>query len=127
MDFHSLKANFKPRKEPYIKDLRNERELGDAGVYNYLLKLEKAPKKASCIDFMVHNPEKTQKEIAEELKITPKTICEWKREREFNEILSFELSRTWQTRRNEVLNTFYKMAISGDTRAGELFLKTTEI
>lgn len=130
MDIQALKDEFKPGSikvdpgeikplfEPYTKTI------GDKNTYEYLLKLEKNSKKTACIDYMIYQPELTQKEIAEQLGVTEKTICEWKAEEYFSLIVSRGLAREWGKHKNNVLGMLYQKSVKGDLKASELFLRT---
>ena len=41
------------------------------------------PKQVKCLELMLDHPKMKMKDIAEELKVTPKTISMWKKEEEF--------------------------------------------
>ena len=41
-------------------------------------------KQKSCLEMMIFG-DKTDKEIAQAINVTPKTICEWKKQKEFQE------------------------------------------
>lgn len=43
------------------------------------------PKQVRCLELMIDNPKMKMKDIAEELKVTPKTISSWKKEQEFRD------------------------------------------
>lgn len=48
----------------------------------------------TCITLMV-STNKTQKQIAKELKITEQTICNWKKQKEFSEMLQEEIKNNF--------------------------------
>lgn len=129
MDFAKLKKRFKPCErvvnpldfgDPLAPHLEKS---GDKDFYEYVLRLEKNRRKIECLNFMIYHPDLTQKEIAEKLGITEKTITQWKSEKFFLELRTEGLSEAWKAHRGNVLSLIYKKALAGDLKAAEMFLK----
>lgn len=129
MNLQELKKEFEPREvleDPLaMPDTLNPRKraYGDKKAYDYLLKLERNPKKLQCLNYMIFRPELSQKEIAEEVKVTEKTICAWKTEDIFLMLLSRGLNNQWVNHKNNILTMLYQKSLGGDLKASELLLK----
>lgn len=67
-----------------------------------------------CINLMITDS-KTQKQIAKEINITEKTICEWKKDREFKEEIQKQMKEN-----------FSSLAIDAQKQLGKLLRSKNE-
>ena len=100
-------------------------DLYDSEFVDYLKALQKDTKKILYLEHRINNPQFSQKELAEIIGVTPKTICEWQKDSLFNRVI-IELSESkYKVQRTEIIELLFSKAKDFDYKAIELFLKYT--
>jgi len=86
------------------------------------LELKKANQLAA-IDILIHNPEITKKELAEELKMSPQTIHNWFADDRFVDMYYKKYMVSFNAKLPMVLNSMIREAVEGNVQAGRLVLE----
>ncbi len=86
------------------------------------LELKKANQLAA-IDILIHNPEITKKELAEELKMSPATIHSWFADDRFVDMYYKKYMVSFNAKLPMVLNSMIREAVEGNVQAGRLVLE----
>lgn len=66
---------------------------------------------------------KTQKEFAQEIQVVPQTLCEWKKDHEFQIELIRRIREQTTYKAPDIIMALEKKALSGDVRAIRLWLE----
>ena len=86
------------------------------------IELKKANQMAA-IDLLIHNPEITKKELAEELKMSPQTIHNWFADDRFVDMYYKKYMVSFNAKLPMVLNSMIREAVEGNVQAGRLVLE----
>tara|TARA_R100000278_G_scaffold116721_1_gene96283 strand:+ start:315 stop:983 length:669 start_codon:yes stop_codon:yes gene_type:complete len=86
------------------------------------IELKKANQMAA-IDLLIHNPEITKKELAEELKMSPQTIHNWFGDDRFVDMYYKRYMVSFNAKLPMVLNSMIREAVEGNVQAGRLVLE----
>tara|TARA_R100000231_G_C5311833_1_gene160643 strand:+ start:94 stop:765 length:672 start_codon:yes stop_codon:yes gene_type:complete len=86
------------------------------------LELKKANQMAA-IDLLIHNPEITKTELAEELKMSPSTIHSWFADDRFVDMYYKKYMVSFNAKLPMVLNSMIREAVEGNVQAGRLVLE----
>jgi hypothetical protein len=86
------------------------------------LELKKANQMAA-IDLLIHNPELNKKQIAEQLKVSPRTIHSWFADDRFVEMYYKKYMISFNAKLPMVLNSMIREAVEGNVQAGRLVLE----
>lgn len=97
----------------------------DSGFRNYLRELSSDTTKIAYLELRVTNPTISQKDIAEQIGVTPKTICEWQRDSQFKRVIIELLQEEYRLQRTELISILYSKAKEGEYKAIDMFLKHT--
>ena len=71
------------------------------------------PKQKKCLELMVFS-DCTQKEIAEAINVSEKTICEWKKDNEFMTELNDMMHASFKTAAPQAFRTIAKLLLSNN-------------
>ena len=77
----------------------------------------------AAIDLLIHNPEITKKELAEELKMSPQTIHNWFADDRFVDMYYKKYMVSFNAKLPMVLNSMIREAVEGNVQAGRLVLE----
>ena len=86
------------------------------------IELKKANQLAA-IDLLIHNPELNKKQIAEQLKVSPRTIHSWFADDRFVEMYYKKYMISFNAKLPMVLNSMIREAVEGNVQAGRLVLE----
>ena len=86
------------------------------------IELKKANQMAA-IDLLIHNPELNKKQIAEQLKVSPRTIHSWFADDRFVEMYYKKYMISFNAKLPMVLNSMIREAVEGNVQAGRLVLE----
>ena len=86
------------------------------------LELKKANQLAA-IDLLIHNPELNKKQIAEQLKVSPRTIQSWFADDRFVDMYYKKYMVSFNAKLPMVLNSMIREAVEGNVQAGRLVLE----
>jgi hypothetical protein len=86
------------------------------------IELKKANQMAA-IDLLIHNPELNKKQIAEQLKVSPRTIQSWFADDRFVEMYYKKYMVSFNAKLPMVLNSMIREAVEGNVQAGRLVLE----
>jgi hypothetical protein len=86
------------------------------------IELKKANQLAA-IDLLIHNPELNKKQIAEQLKVSPRTIHSWFDDDRFVEMYYKKYMVSFNAKLPMVLNSMIREAVEGNVQAGRLVLE----
>jgi len=86
------------------------------------IELKKANQMAA-IDLLIHNPELNKKQIAEQLKVSPRTIHSWFADDRFVEMYYKKYMVSFNAKLPMVLNSMIREAVEGNVQAGRLVLE----
>ena len=86
------------------------------------IELKKANQTAA-IDLLIHNPELNKKQIAEQLKVSPRTIQSWFADDRFVEMYYKKYMVSFNAKLPMVLNSMIREAVEGNVQAGRLVLE----
>jgi hypothetical protein len=86
------------------------------------IELKKANQLAA-IDLLIHNPELNKKQIAEQLKVSPRTIHSWFADDRFVEMYYKKYMVSFNAKLPMVLNSMIREAVEGNVQAGRLVLE----
>tara|TARA_R100001126_G_scaffold59459_1_gene33769 strand:+ start:510 stop:1166 length:657 start_codon:yes stop_codon:yes gene_type:complete len=86
------------------------------------IELKKANQMAA-IDILIHNPEITKTELAQELKVTPQTIHGWFADDRFVDMYYKQYMVSFNAKLPMVLNSMIREAVEGNVQAGRLVLE----
>jgi len=86
------------------------------------IELKKANQMAA-IDLLIHNPELNKKQIAEQLKVSPRTIQSWFADDRFVEMYYKRYMVSFNAKLPMVLNSMIREAVEGNVQAGRLVLE----
>ena len=86
------------------------------------LELKKANQMAA-IDLLIHNPEITKTQLAEELKMSPSTIHSWFADDRFVDMYYKKYMVSFNAKLPMVLNSMIREAVEGNVQAGRLVLE----
>ena len=86
------------------------------------IELKKANQLAA-IDLLIHNPELNKKQIAEQLKVSPRTIHSWFAYDRFVEMYYKKYMISFNAKLPMVLNSMIREAVEGNVQAGRLVLE----
>ena len=86
------------------------------------IELKKANQMAA-IDLLIHNPEITKRELAQELKVTPQTIHGWFADDRFVDMYYKQYMVSFNAKLPMVLNSMIREAVEGNVQAGRLVLE----
>ena len=86
------------------------------------IELKKANQLAA-IDLLIHNPELNKKQIAEQLKVSPRTIQSWFADDRFVEMYYKKYMVSFNAKLPMVLNSMIREAVEGNVQAGRLVLE----
>ena len=77
----------------------------------------------AAIDLLIHNPELNKKQIAEQLKVSPRTIHSWFADDRFVEMYYKKYMISFNAKLPMVLNSMIREAVEGNVQAGRLVLE----
>ena len=77
----------------------------------------------AAIDLLIHNPELNKKQIAEQLKVSPRTIQSWFADDRFVEMYYKRYMVSFNAKLPMVLNSMIREAVEGNVQAGRLVLE----
>ena len=77
----------------------------------------------AAIDLLIHNPEITKKQLAEELKMSPQTIHNWFADDRFVDMYYKKYMVSFNAKLPMVLNSMIREAVEGNVQAGRLVLE----
>jgi len=86
------------------------------------IELKKANQMAA-IDLLINNPELNKKQIAEQLKVSPRTIHSWFADDRFVEMYYKKYMVSFNAKLPMVLNSMIREAVEGNVQAGRLVLE----
>jgi hypothetical protein len=86
------------------------------------IELKKANQLAA-IDLLIHNPELNKKQIAEQLKVSPRTIQSWFADDRFVDMYYKKYMVSFNAKLPMVLNSMIREAVEGNVQAGRLVLE----
>jgi len=86
------------------------------------IELKKANQLAA-IDLLINNPELNKKQIAEQLKVSPRTIHSWFADDRFVEMYYKKYMISFNAKLPMVLNSMIREAVEGNVQAGRLVLE----
>jgi hypothetical protein len=86
------------------------------------IELKKANQMAA-IDLLINNPELNKKQIAEQLKVSPRTIHSWFADDRFVEMYYKKYMISFNAKLPMVLNSMIREAVEGNVQAGRLVLE----
>ena len=86
------------------------------------IELKKANQLAA-IDLLIHNPELNKKQIAEQLKVSPRTIHSWFADDRFVDMYYKKYMISFNAKLPMVLNSMIREAVEGNVQAGRLVLE----
>ena len=86
------------------------------------IELKKANQMAA-IDLLIHNPEITKTQLAEELKMSPSTIHSWFADDRFVDMYYKKYMVSFNAKLPMVLNSMIREAVEGNVQAGRLVLE----
>ena len=86
------------------------------------IELKKANQMAA-IDLLINNPELNKKQIAEQLKVSPRTIHSWFADDRFVEMYYKKYMISFNAKLPMVLNSMIREAVEGNVQAGRLLLE----
>ena len=86
------------------------------------IELKKANQMAA-IDLLIHNPELNKKQIAEQLKVSPRNIHSWFADDRFVEMYYKKYMISFNAKLPMVLNSMIREAVEGNVQAGRLVLE----
>ena len=77
----------------------------------------------AAIDLLINNPELNKKQIAEQLKVSPRTIHSWFADDRFVEMYYKKYMVSFNAKLPMVLNSMIREAVEGNVQAGRLVLE----
>jgi len=77
----------------------------------------------AAIDLLINNPELNKKQIAEQLKVSPRTIHSWFADDRFVEMYYKKYMISFNAKLPMVLNSMIREAVEGNVQAGRLVLE----
>lgn len=80
----------------------------------------------SLINYMVNNPQKTNKECYMDLKIPESTFFKWRKNTEFKEELSRQVKEVWTDSERMAVNEMIRLAKEGNFQAVKYILDSLE-